>query len=69
MTAPLLSSSVYRNVWDDLRFPAVGINLFGLLDIADSFRLPAAYKPAIVYGAVILILLLRPTGLARRELL
>ena len=26
MSAPLLSSSVYRNVWDDLRFPVQSIN-------------------------------------------
>jgi branched-subunit amino acid ABC-type transport system permease component len=45
------------------------VNLFGLLDLADTVRLPVAYKPAIIYAAVILILLLRPTGLARRELM
>jgi branched-subunit amino acid ABC-type transport system permease component len=31
-------------------------------------RIPAEYKPAIVYAAVILVLLLRPSGLMRREL-
>lgn len=45
------------------------LNLFGLLDWVDQVRLPVAYKPAIVYAAVILVLLLRPTGLARRELI
>jgi branched-subunit amino acid ABC-type transport system permease component len=28
-------------------------------------RIPAEYKPAIVYAAVILVLLLRPSGLMR----
>jgi branched-subunit amino acid ABC-type transport system permease component len=41
--------------------------LFGA-DLAGALRIPADYKPAIVYAAVILVLLLRPTGLSRREL-
>jgi len=28
---------------------------------------PVAYKPAVIYVAVILLLLLRPSGLMRRE--
>jgi branched-subunit amino acid ABC-type transport system permease component len=36
--------------------------------IFGSLRLPPDYKPAIVYAAVILLLLLRPSGLVRREL-
>jgi branched-subunit amino acid ABC-type transport system permease component len=37
-------------------------------DVASQLRIPADYKPAIVYGAVILVLLLRPSGLMPREL-
>lgn len=37
-------------------------------EIFGSLRLPLAYKPAIIYAAVILLLLLRPSGLIRREL-
>jgi branched-subunit amino acid ABC-type transport system permease component len=44
------------------------INLFGLVDVVQRAQLPVAYKPAIVYGAVIALLLLRPSGLTRREL-
>jgi branched-subunit amino acid ABC-type transport system permease component len=32
-----------------------------------DWSLPTAYKPAVVYAAVILILLLRPRGLAGKE--
>jgi len=48
---------------------SVLLNIFGLADHFDNLMLPVAYKPAIVYGAVILILILRPGGLAKRELL
>jgi branched-subunit amino acid ABC-type transport system permease component len=41
----------------------------GLLQSQAEFYIPAAYKPAIAYVAVILLLLLRPSGLANRELL
>lgn len=44
------------------------INLVGGEDFVRNFRIPADYKPAIVYGAVILVLLLRPSGLLRREI-
>ncbi len=37
-------------------------------DIVGNLRIPADYKPAIVYATVVLILLLRPSGLMRREL-
>lgn len=37
-------------------------------EIATRWQIPADYKPAIVYAAVILILLFRPSGLMRREL-
>src|SRR3954452_10857205 len=33
-----------------------------------NLRIPADYKPAIVYAAVVLVLLLRPSGLLRREI-
>ena len=35
---------------------------------ASNLRIPADYKPAIVYTAVVLVLLLRPSGLLRREI-
>ena len=44
------------------------VNRIGGGDLVSHFRIPADYKPAIAYGAVILILLLRPSGLIRREL-
>jgi branched-subunit amino acid ABC-type transport system permease component len=34
---------------------------------AGDWSVPSAYKPTVVYVAVILLLLLRPTGLTRRE--
>ncbi len=37
-------------------------------DVVSRLHIPADYKPAIVYAAVILILLLRPSGLMRREI-
>lgn len=37
-------------------------------EVASRLRIPADYKPAIVYAAVILVLLFRPSGLMRREL-
>jgi branched-subunit amino acid ABC-type transport system permease component len=37
-------------------------------DTVSVLRIPADYKPAIVYLAVVLMLLLRPSGLTRREL-
>ncbi|MBV9635274.1 MAG: branched-chain amino acid ABC transporter permease [Methylobacteriaceae bacterium] len=43
-------------------------NLIGGADWVSSLRIPADYKPAIVYLAVVLILLLRPSGFMRREL-
>jgi branched-subunit amino acid ABC-type transport system permease component len=44
------------------------VNLVGGEGFASHLRIPADYKPAIVYGAVILVLLLRPSGLLRREI-
>jgi branched-chain amino acid transport system permease protein len=44
------------------------VNWIGGGDIISTLRLPPDYKPAIVYAAVILLLLLRPSGLMRREL-
>ena len=35
---------------------------------SSNLRIPADYKPAIVYAAVVLVLLLRPSGLLRREI-
>ncbi len=54
----------------------VGINLnwaplLGVLGVGDgegNLSLPAAYKPGVAYMAVIVLLLLRPSGLTRREL-
>ena len=37
-------------------------------DGVSNLRIPADYKPAIVYAAVVLVLLLRPSGLLRREI-
>jgi len=45
------------------------LNGFGLFDFVDQVRLPVAYKPAIIYAAVILVLMFRPHGLAKREML
>jgi branched-subunit amino acid ABC-type transport system permease component len=44
------------------------VNWIGGGDIVSNLRIPADYKPAIVYGAVILVLLFRPSGLLRREI-
>lgn len=44
------------------------INLFGLLDLGNQFDLPSAYKPAITYLAVVLLLLIRPTGITKKEI-
>ena len=44
------------------------VNWIGGGDVVRHLRIPADYKPAIVYGAVVLVLLLRPSGLMRREL-
>jgi branched-subunit amino acid ABC-type transport system permease component len=45
------------------------LKLFGLVESGASFSLPVAYKPGIAYMAVIILLLLRPSGLTKRELL
>ena len=34
---------------------------------APNLRFPVAYKAAVIYGAVVLLLLFRPSGLARKE--
>lgn len=44
------------------------IGLFGLIDVPADISLPGAYKPAITYLAVVLLLLVRPTGITRKEL-
>jgi branched-subunit amino acid ABC-type transport system permease component len=41
----------------------------GLAGEGDSFSLPVAYKPGIAYVIVIILLLLRPSGLTKRELI
>ena len=43
------------------------IGLFGLFEVSEDISLPAAYKPAITYLAVILLLIIRPSGIMRRE--
>jgi len=37
------------------------------MPIAADWSIPVSYKPAVVYVAVILLLLLRPRGLMRME--
>lgn len=44
------------------------VNWIGGGEVVSMLRLPPDYKPAIVYAAVILMLLLRPSGIMRREL-
>ncbi len=44
------------------------IGLFGLIDVPADISLPSAYKPAITYLAVVLLLLIRPTGITKKEL-
>lgn len=44
------------------------INWIGGDELVGTFRLPPDYKPAIIYAAVVLVLLLRPSGLIRREM-
>ena len=44
------------------------IGLFGLIDVPENISLPTAYKPAITYLAVILLLIIRPTGITRKEM-
>jgi branched-subunit amino acid ABC-type transport system permease component len=44
------------------------VNLFGLVHWVESAQLRVAYQPAIVYALVVVLLLLRPSGLANREL-
>jgi len=45
----------------------VAFDLTALIPGAPQLRFPVAYKTAVVYGAVILLLLFRPSGLARKE--
>jgi branched-chain amino acid transport system permease protein len=68
--------SVYGAIFGAL-IVGIGQNLLVSLDIAElasrfvpvttDWSLPVAYKPAVVYVAVILLLLLRPSGLMRKE--
>jgi branched-subunit amino acid ABC-type transport system permease component len=45
------------------------LSALGLAETSARFSLPVAYKPGIAYMAVIILLLLRPSGLTNRELL
>jgi branched-subunit amino acid ABC-type transport system permease component len=45
------------------------VGAFWLFDADTNFQLPVAYKPGIAYLIVILLLLLRPSGLTKRELI
>jgi len=45
----------------------VAFDLSALIPGAPALRFPVAYKAAVIYGAVVLVLLLRPSGLARKE--
>jgi branched-subunit amino acid ABC-type transport system permease component len=45
----------------------VAFNLPALIPGAPEIRFPVAYKTAVIYCAVLLLLLLRPSGLARKE--
>lgn len=55
----------------------IGVNLnwapllsaFGLIGDRANVSLPVAYKPGVAYMAVIILLLLRPSGLTKRELI
>jgi branched-subunit amino acid ABC-type transport system permease component len=41
----------------------------GLAAAGDDISLSSSYKPAVAYGLVVLLLLLRPSGIAQRELI
>jgi branched-chain amino acid transport system permease protein len=68
--------SIYGAIFGAL-IVGIGQNLIVSLDFSElaaqlapvtgDWSLPVAYKPAVVYVAVILLLLLRPSGLMRRE--
>ena len=45
----------------------IGFDLSTLIPGAPDLHFPVAYKAAVIYGAVVVVLLRRPTGLARRE--
>jgi branched-subunit amino acid ABC-type transport system permease component len=45
------------------------LHVVGLLQQQTELSIPVAYKPAIAFVAVILLLLVRPSGLTKRELL
>lgn len=45
------------------------LSWLGLAGGGGNISLPAAYKPAVAYLAVVVLLLFRPSGLARRELI
>ena len=45
------------------------VSALGLSDTGTNFQLPVAYKPGIAYLIVIVLLLLRPSGLTKRELI
>jgi branched-subunit amino acid ABC-type transport system permease component len=45
------------------------LNRLGLAEDGGSISLPVAYKPGIAYLIVIVLLLLRPSGLTKRELI
>jgi branched-subunit amino acid ABC-type transport system permease component len=54
---------------------AVNLNLapllapLGIVDAGDDLSLSSSYKPAVAYALVVLLLLLRPSGMAQRELI
>jgi branched-subunit amino acid ABC-type transport system permease component len=54
---------------------AVDLNLaplltpLGLAGTGDDISLSSSYKPAVAYILVVLLLLLRPSGIAQRELI
>jgi len=68
--------SIYGAIFGAL-IVGIGQNLLVSLDFGElaaqfapvtrDWSVPAAYKPAVVYVAVILLLLLRPSGLMRKE--
>ena len=54
---------------------AINLNLasflapLGLASAGDDISLSSSYKPAVAYGLVVVLLLLRPSGIAQRELI
>ncbi len=59
---------VAENLGVDFNWVTV-LSPLGLAGTQGNISLPAAYKPAVAYLAVVVLLLFRPSGLARRELI